>query len=138
MQTFTLDHFNDFLTIARQQPAPQLLLLVLATSELPEGHTAEQAVQFLAGQGGHLAPLGGIALMPDDMADFDEFTRSASHASDKWDVVFVAAIDVPEGAKRDTVESKMIDRMVENIRAGIVNAYLGFNREGIPLTISGH
>lgn len=138
MQTFTLEHFDDFLAIARQQSAPQLLVLVLAASELPDKHTAQQAEQFAAGHGGHLAPLGGIVLTPDDVDNFNEFLKSAAHATDAWEVVFVATIDAPSKSLTDDTESKLIDRMVENIRAGIINNYLGFNRHGIPLSISGH
>jgi hypothetical protein len=136
MTTFSLNHFDDFLTIAQQQTAPQTLLLVLAKRELPEGYTAEQEKHFLAGTGGHLAPLSSIAKHVQELDDFTDLATEATDVSDDWDALFVAAID----RLNDTQEAgkkidKLLDKMVNDIRAGLVGQFLTFDKQGVPLTL---
>src|SRR5690606_24738312 len=94
---FELTHFDDFLALARKQTEPQKLLLILTRRELPHGHTEEQARQFEAGKGGHLAPLAGIDKLPKDLTDFNAFVEESRQAVADWDAVFVAALPGVEG-----------------------------------------
>ncbi len=137
MQAFSLDHFDDFLAIARQQPLPQTLLLVFTGRELPSDHTPSQAQQFAQGTGGHLTPLGGIAKTREEIPNFSALNEEATHVMQQWDTVFVAAIDSPPGSEAASAETDtLIEKMIDDIRTGVVGKYLAFNREGIPLQLA--
>jgi hypothetical protein len=136
MTRFSLNHFDDFLTIARDQPAPQTLLLVLAQRELPTGYTAEQEKQFLAGNGGHLAPLGSIDKNVQEVANFDQLAAEATEVTNDWDAIFVAAMDSPADSKEASKQTdKLLEKMVDDIRAGLVGQFLTFDKSGVPLTL---
>jgi hypothetical protein len=137
MSTFELNHFDDFLTIARSQPEPQKLILVLARRELPTGYTEQQARDFEDGHGGHLAPLAGIDKRPDELADFSSLVEEAKQASDTWDAVFVAALP---GTDNKLPTPKAVDDAIEKvihaIRNGMINNLLAFDRSGVPMQIT--
>jgi len=137
MSTFELNHFDDFLTIARSQPEPQKLILVLARRELPTGYTEQQARDFEEGYGGHLAPLAGIDKRPDELADFSSLVEEAKQASDTWDAVFVAALS---GTDNNLPTPKAVDDAIEKvihaIRNGMINNLLAFDRSGVPMQIT--
>lgn len=137
MSTFKLNHFDDFLSIARSQPEPQKLILVLARRELPHGHTEQQARDFENGHGGHLAPLAGIDKRPDELANFSALVEEAKQASDEWDAVFVAALPGTDG-KLPTPKAidDAIEKVIHAIRNGMINNFLAFDRKGTPLQIS--
>lgn len=137
MTTFELNHFDDFLAIARQQDEPQKLLLVLAERELPHGHTEEQARAFAEGYGGHLAPLAGIDKQPSELKNFSAFVEEAKQVGKEWDAVFVAALPGTEG-KLPTPKAidDAIEKVIHAIRNGMINNLLVFDRKGVPLQIN--
>ncbi len=135
MNEFTLEHFDDFLAIAKQQPKPQTLLLVLAQRELPHGHTAEQEKQYQAGNGGHLAPLGSIAKQAQTLNSFADLAHEATQVTEQWDAVFVAALDQPEDDAIVKKIDKLLEKMVDDIRIGLVGKFLTFDKKGTPLTL---
>ncbi|WP_341937230.1 hypothetical protein [Marinimicrobium sp. C2-29] len=137
MSTFELDHFDDFLAIANQQSEPQKLLLVLTRRELPQGHTDEQAEVFERGGGGHLAPLAGIDKQPSELSGFAAFEQEAAQLGEDWDAVFVAALPGSQG-KLPTPKAvdDGIERVIHAIRSGMVNQFLVFDRQGVPLQLS--
>lgn len=130
--TISLDSFDDFLTIARQQIEPQRLLIVLTRRELPEGYTQAMEATFKAGRGGHLAPVACVDKDPEQLTDFDSFKIEADSQTD-WDIAFVAALSLLPG---QPVDDSMLDRMVEAVRQGGVSGYLAFDREGNPLQLA--
>jgi|SRR5690554_282540 len=136
MNEFSLEHFDEFLTIAKQQPKPQTLLLVLAERELPHGHTAEQERQYREGNGGHLAPLGSIGKQANQLDSFAELSNEASQVVERWDAVFVAAMDQLEETTSSASETdKLLEKMVNDIRTGLVSKFLTFDKQGSPLTL---
>lgn len=137
MQEYPLDSFDAFLAISREQSEPQRLLLVLARKELPEGHTAEQARQFEAGEGGHLAPLAAVDKTASELQSFSSFSSEAGQIVDEWDAVFVAALPGIAGqAPTAKAVDEAVEKMLHAIRNGMIAGYLVFDREGRPLQIS--
>lgn len=137
MNAFSLASFNDFLSIAQAQLEPQRLLLVLAQRELPGGHTEEQARQFEAGEGGHLAPLAGVDKLPQEIICFDDFVVESKQVVKDWDAVFVAALpghnqQLPTQAATD----EAIEKMLHGIRNGMIGNFLVFDKTGLPLQLS--
>lgn len=65
-----IQHFNDLLTAARQQPDVQRLLLVFAAASLPANATAQQRAAFESGESGELSPLMCVDKDPADWQDF--------------------------------------------------------------------
>lgn len=137
MQNFELSHFDDFLTIARQQAEPQTLLLVLAQRELPEGHTREQARLFEAGQGGHLAPVAGVDKRLEDLNSFEDFVTESDQLVQNWDAVFVAALaGTNKQAPGAESTDEALEKMLQGIRSGMIHNYLVFDRAGEPLILN--
>lgn len=137
MNRFSLNHFDDFLKIAQQQTEPQRLLLVLAERELPQGHTPEQARQYNAGEGGHLAPLAGVDKLPDDIISFKEFSAESHEVVEKWDVVFVASLPgIDRSLPTPDATDQAIERMLHAIRNGMIGGFLVFDHDGVPINLS--
>ncbi|AFI83339.1 hypothetical protein [Methylophaga nitratireducenticrescens] len=134
--TFQLAHFNDFLTIARQQEEPQTLLIVLARRELPTGYTEEQKQRFDRGEGGHLAPQAAVDKRPEELTNFSGLVSEASQMVQDWDAVFVAALLGQNGqAPREANIDQELERMVQAIRDGRINQFLVFDRQGAPMAL---
>lgn len=119
-----LSTFDDLLHAARHQTEPQRLLLVFAGAELPDGSTPEQAARFSAGQGGALVPLMCVDKTPAEIGSFASLAAEAQQFGPPWALVFAAAL--ADGAD---VEAPL-QRMVEDIKRGAIDAYLPFNPRG--------
>jgi len=124
------------LNIARQQKEPQIMILVLAKSELPSNHSQSQKNCYINKEGGHLAPIAGVHKLPSDLADFSQFCDEARHIDEKWDAVFVTTLS---GINSTLPTQKAIDsafeKVIHAIRNGLVDQFLIFNRDGTPLQL---
>jgi len=120
----TISTFDELLAAARQQREPQRLLLVFASSELPEGSTPEQAARFEAGQGGALAPLMCVDKTPQELASFTALAEEARQFGQPWALVFVAGM--VDGQDPEAP----LQRMVEDIKRGAIGNYIPFNLRG--------
>lgn len=119
-----ITHFDDLLTLARQQPAPQRLLLVFAGAELPEGSSPEQAARFAAGGGGALVPLMCVDKTPDEITSFAALAEESRQFGQPWAMVFAAAMtDGPDAAAP-------LQRMVDAIQRGALGGFIPFNGLG--------
>lgn len=130
----SISSFGDLLREARLQPEPQRLLFVFAGAELPEDCTPEQRARFLEGEGGALVPLMAVDKAPDELADFAALAEESRRFGCIWSVVFVAALSgrggrMPTGADTD----RSLKRMIEAIKAGTIDPFLPFDRQGHPL-----
>ena len=123
--------FDDLLNAARQQPEPQRLLLVFASASLPPDATPEQRARFEAGESGKLAPVMCVDKAPATLAGFAALSAEAATMGADWALVFAAALAGPAGAvpSAAAVESAL-QRMVESVKAGTVQGYIPFDREG--------
>lgn len=135
-QRFTMNHFDDFLSLAQQQTEPQRLLLVVAKRELPQGYTHGQQEAFQRGEGGHLAPLAGADKAPAEVASFTALKSEIDTLADTWDAIFVAALPYATSTPPSTSDlDKAIDRMIQAIRDGRISQYLVFDPQGEPLIL---
>ena len=135
----SIEHFDDFLRMAREQKERQRLLLVFAARELPEGATPAQRAQFERGEGGALVPLMCVDKLPEEVASFDALlheSRQFEQPGQPWRLVFTAALSgTPARAPSDGDAERVLHRMVEAVKTGAFTAYLPFNREGIPVRL---
>lgn len=137
MTQIALAHFDDFLAVARQQPAGERLLLVFTRKELPAEHTEEQAREFEAGTGGHLAPLACVHKTPNELRDFEQLAVEARGLFDDWHAVFAAALACDDrGEPNEAVIDEALQEMLQNIREGFTANYLVFDPFGSPLQLS--
>ncbi len=137
-ETFTLDSFDDFLHLARQQSEPQRLLFVLTRRELPEGYTEAMKRRFDAGEGGHLAPAACVDKAPQDVDSFAQLARESEDMVQDWDVLFVAALPGQNGQyPHEDDTHKALNNMVESVRQGRISNYLAFDNQGTPLMLDG-
>lgn len=136
----TIEHFDDLLRLARSQPERQRLLLVFAGAELPDDATAAQRARFEQGEGGALAPLMCVDKLPEELASFEALQAEASAMEppgQPWRLVFAAALSgTPRAAPSEQEASRVLDRMIESLRAGIPGAWLAFDRNGRPVQLS--
>jgi len=51
-----IEHFDDFLAIAKSQPQQERLLMVFARAELPDEANDQEKIAYFQGKGGALTP----------------------------------------------------------------------------------
>jgi hypothetical protein len=123
--------FDDFLAIARQQPEPQRLLLVFARAELAADATPSRRDAFAQGEGGELAPAVCVDRTPEEIGSFDALRRESAQAIDRWDILFVSALDGRGGHAPNPDEAvQPLRMMVEQIKGGRIARMLAVDRDG--------
>ena len=155
--TITLNSFDDFLQVARQQTEPQQLLFVFTRAESPQQgvrtdpvvgdadaarsidpgtHRGLEPDQPDSQQTAHLAPIVCVDKAPRDIASFALFADEAEVVVQDWSVFFVAALPGIAGHQPTPLAiDESLDRMVDAVRLGEVGTYLAFDRTGRPLQI---
>jgi hypothetical protein len=132
----SLTTFEDLLNAARQQPQPQRLLFVFAGAELPDDASPAQREAFAAGRGGALAPLMCADKTPDELASFDALVQESAQFGKPWAIVFVAGMSGSHGVAPTSAQADApLQGMVEAIKAGRIDSYLPFNREGQAVSL---
>lgn len=133
----SLPHFEQLLLAAAAQPQPQQLLFVFAAAELPDDATPEQRARFEAGQGGALAPLACVDKTPAELGSFEALVEEARSACPAWQVVFVSALSGQDGQPPTSGRvDAALGKMVEGLRAGILDPYLALDPQGAPISFS--
>lgn len=123
--------FDDLLAAARQQPQPQRLLLVFASAELPADASAAERAAFARGEGGALVPKACVDKRPEEVADFAALQRESRQALERWDVLFVAALDGRGGHAPNSDEAvRPLKLMLESIKAGRIGQFLAVAADG--------
>ena len=123
--------FDDLLAAARAQPQPQRLLFVFAGVELPDDATPAQRAAFEQGQGGALVPQMCVDKSPDELASFDQLKQEASGFGKPWGMVFAAAMSGAAGKAPTSADADApLEKMVEAIRQGQIQAYIPFDPQG--------
>lgn len=123
--------FDDLLAAARAQAQPQRLLFVFAGIELPEDATPDQRRRFQQGQGGALVPQMCVDKSPDELASFDQLRQEAASLGQPWGMVFAAAMSGAPGKAPTSADADApLQKMVEAIRQGQIQAYIPFDGEG--------
>lgn len=133
----SLNHFDDLLRAARDQPAPQRLLLVFCGVELPPDATPAQRERFAAGQGGTPEPLMCVDKAPAELASFAALAGEADAFGPPgrpWGLVFAAALSGQDGRAPTSADAgPLLERMADSIRAGRFGGYIAFDRQGLPV-----
>jgi len=128
--------FDQLLSAARAQPSPQRLLFVFAAVELPDEATPAQRVAFEQGEGGALVPQMCVDKSPDEMASFDDLKHEAEAFGKPWGMVFAAAMPGPGGRTPTSSDADApLQRMVEAIRQGQLQAYIPFDTQGQAVSL---
>ena len=131
-----IESFEDLLRAAREQPEPQRLLFVFAGAELPVDSTAEQRAHYRAGQGGALVPLMCVDKAAEELRSFAALVEESRQFGHGWAIVFVASLSGRDGRAPTSGEAdRMLQRMVESIKAGSIGSFLPFDRRGEPVLL---
>ena len=134
--TMEIRHFDDLLRSARAMPDAQQLLFVFAGAELPADASAQQRAEFEAGEGGELAPLMCVDKPAGALPGFTALAAEAEQAGPPWAIVFSAALSGRGPAPPSAVEiDAALQRMVESIKDGRIDALLPFDRNGMPVRL---
>jgi hypothetical protein len=134
MSNLEIASFDDLLTAARTQAAPQRLLFVFAEAELPEDSTPEQRRQFDIGAGGALVPLMCVDKALDELTTFSALAEEARASGPTWAVVVVAALAGRHGRPLVSKDAEApLQRMVDAIKAGSHGSFIPFGRDGQPV-----
>lgn len=127
----TIESYEDLIMAAMGQAEPQRLLFVFARSELPEGYTEEQQQRFERGEGGVLSPVLCVDKLPGEVMHFHELVAESEKTGVHWDVAFVSSVAGSAGFPPSAEDADPALRtMMNNINAGIIAAYLTFDRNG--------
>lgn len=126
-----ISNFDDLLAAARLQPEPQRLLFVFANAELPPDSTPAQRDHFLGGQGGALVPVMCVDKTPGELLGFADLVQESGQFGQEWRIVFAAAMAGGGGiAPTSEAAEQPLQRMVEAIKAGALDAFIPFDRQG--------
>ena len=129
--------FDDLLQEARQQPAPQQLLFVFARAELPDDATPAQRAHFEAGRGGALTPVMCVDKAAHDLGSFAVLMEESRQMGADWAVLFAAALGGRDGVAPSPGDADAaLQRMVESIRAGAIDGFVPFDRQGDVLQLT--
>ncbi|QIL20306.1 ribonucleotide reductase subunit alpha [Thermomonas sp. HDW16] len=132
-----MDHFDDLLAAARNQPQPQRLLLVFARAECPPDATPDERAAFARGDGGALAPAVCVDKLPEEVASFDALLAESQAATPDWRILFVAAMDGRGGFAPNTDEAvQPLRMMVEQIKGGRIASFLAVDRDGRLVSVA--
>lgn len=127
----TISRFSDLLEEARRQPEPQRLLFVFTRAELPDQPTEAQRRRFERGEGGVLTPVLCVDKTPEELDDMAGLLTESQRTGIDWDIVFVGALSGHGGeAPTDEQVEAQLERMVESLKMGSVEAYLALDRQG--------
>lgn len=129
--------FDDLLSAARAQAAPQRLLFVFAGAELPANATEEQRAAFAQGHGGELNPLMCVDKGADQLVNFSALIEESREAGPPWSIVFATALAGEVGVAPDSkaVEGAL-QRMVERVRDGDLDGMVPFDTTGMAVTLA--
>lgn len=134
-----ITNFQDLLSAAAQQTEAQRLLLVFAGAGLPAQASAQQRAEFEAGQGGELEPLLCVDKLPQELGGFQALSEEADQllsAAQKWQLVFVASLSGSPGVAPSAEQAdKALKAMVAAIKAGQIDGFIPFNRQGMPVNL---
>ena len=127
-------NFEDLMRAAQTQREPQRLLFVFAGAELPEDSTPDERARFAAGAGGALIPLMCADKTPSEAATFEALAGEAQQFGHDWAMVFVAALAGRDGRAPTSEDAgPILERMVGEIKAGRIGAYVPFDRHGVAV-----
>jgi hypothetical protein len=132
----SIDHFDDLLAMARQQPEPQRLLLVFAGASLPADASAAQREAFERGESGELTPLMCVDKDPHAVADFKALVVEAAGLEAGWALVFAGAMAGRDGqAPTASLVDAALQRLVESVRSGAFDGLIPFDRQGLAVQL---
>ncbi|OOG50414.1 ribonucleotide reductase subunit alpha [Polaromonas sp. C04] len=132
-----ISSFEDLLLATRQQVEPQRLLFVFSGADLPDDATPEQRSRFQSGMGGALTPLMCVDKAPEELGAFSALVEESREFGHEWAIVFVAALAGRGGVAPTSEDAQApLQRMVESIKAGLLDSLIPFDRQGQPVILS--
>ncbi|OIP24919.1 MAG: ribonucleotide reductase subunit alpha [Comamonadaceae bacterium CG_4_9_14_0_8_um_filter_60_18] len=131
-----ISHFDDLLHAARAQPMPQRLLLVFASTELPDDCTPQQRADFLAGYGGALLPQMCVDKSPAELNSFEQLKAEAAQFAGDWRMVLASSLTGSvNAAPEEAAIDQALERMVANIKAGQLANMIAFDAQGEAMAL---
>lgn len=128
-----LQHFDDFLIFARQQPESLRLLLVFARQQTE--FDGSQEPNQLAGGPGQLMPVAIVDKAPEHLQNYAQLQKEAEQMVGEWDAVFVGVLQ-GRGASPTVQEiDEGGEKMVQALREGHTDPFLLFDQAGVPLQL---
>ncbi len=131
-----ITNFADLLNESRLQPDAQRLLFVFTHAELPDNPTSEQRRNFEQGEGGVLTPALCVDKAPEELSDMAALVAESEETGIEWDIVFVGALSGRDGEAPSAEQAEaQLERMVESLKMGNVDAFLALDRGGDAVQI---
>ncbi|MGJ7458807.1 ribonucleotide reductase subunit alpha [Halomonas sp. MA07-2] len=131
-----ITNFSDLINEARLQPDAQRLLFVFTRAELPDNPTPEQRQKFEQGEGGVLTPALCVDKAPEELSDMAALVAESKETGIEWDIVFVGALSGHGGEAPSAEQAEaQLQRMVESLKMGNVEAFLALDRQGQAVQI---
>ena len=126
-----INSYQEFIQMAKQQPEPQRLLLVLAKAQMPDQPTEAQKAQFEQQAGGNLEPVLCVDKLPEEIEDFQTLVEESKRTDIDWDIAFISAMDGRGGHPVSSDEATQpLEMMVQQIQAGMIKHFLTVNKQG--------
>ena len=107
--------------------------------ELPDDATPAQRARFEQGQGGALVPLMCVDKTPQELPSFAALVTEAQQFTapgHDWVMVFAAAMSGTLNQAPTSADAEApLQRMVDAIKRGAIEAFIPFDRQGHPVRL---
>jgi hypothetical protein len=123
--------FSDLLEMSNEQPDPQRLLFLFASTETTKKSKKRDDKK------GTIEPTMVVDMLPEELSTFDALKIQADTISKEWDFVFIASLS---GNNRIPPTSKdaqpFLDQMTDDVMTGKnINRYVVFDRKENPIEL---
>jgi hypothetical protein len=123
--------FSDLLSMANEQPDPQRLLFLFASTE------ATKKSRKRDDKKGTIEPTMVVDKLPDELTSFAELVKEADTINKEWDFVFIASLGGQNRQHPTSEEAeKYLNQMTDDVMTGTnISRYVVFDREENPIEL---
>jgi hypothetical protein len=123
--------FSDLLEMANEQPDPQRILFLFASTEATKKSAKRDDKK------GTIEPTMVVDKLPEELTTFSALVNEADGINKKWDFVFIASLSgnnrVPPSS--DDAQS-YLDQMTDDVMTGSnIRRYVVFDRKENPIEL---
>jgi len=123
--------FSDLLSMANEQPDPQRLLFLFASTE------ATRKSRKREDKKGTIEPTMVVDKLPNELSSFSELVKEADSINKKWDFVFIASLGGQNKQHPTSEEAEpYLNTMTDDVMTGKnIRKYVVFDRDENPIEL---
>ena len=124
--------FNDLLEMTAEQPDPQRLLFLFASTDVTNKTRKRDDKK------GTITPTMVVDKLPDELSDYPSLVKEADSISKDWDFVFIASLGGTQGQPPTSEDAEpFLNAMTNDVSSGNnIHRYVVFDRQENPIELS--